>query len=74
MMPKLYHPKNHRRRAPLSTALEDLAWDARQAPAWLKAGLVLLALAAVLAVRACRAQHSLVAPEDRAGLRTYEAR
>lgn len=70
---KLYQPVHHRRRRPLASALEDLAWDVRHAPAWMKVGAVLLCVFAALFVRACRQQHSIVPPEDRAGLRTYEA-
>lgn len=71
--PRIYLPKNHRRRAPLAAAIEDALFDARQVPIWLRLAALAGVVAAGMALRSCAARHSLVAPEDRMGLRTYEA-
>lgn len=71
--PKLYIPRSHRHRAPLAAALKDLAYDARHAPVEFWGAMVVLALFAGIFIVSCARRHSLVAPADRTGLRTYEA-
>lgn len=71
---RIYTPRNHRRRRPLATTLDNLAYDAKHAPAEFWAAMACLALFAALFFTACARRHSIVPPEDRTGLRTYEAR
>lgn len=70
---RIYTPKHHRRRAPLATAIEDLAYDAKHAPVEFWGAMAVLALFAGLFIAACARRHTIIAPEDRTGLRTYEA-